>query len=94
VQGDRFQADLRSPALDDFRVAEMPLDQLLPDTAAAFTPGIRFLWTVRQDDRDGVRTRHSSIRPLELVPLDVDRLIAVGAAVTKERLAHDDPPGS
>ena len=94
VHGDRFHADIRSPALDDFRVADMALDQLLPDAAKALTPGARFLWTVRQDDRDGVRTRHSSIRPLERMPLDIVRLVAVGEAVTNERLAQGDAPTS
>ncbi|MCB1258275.1 MAG: hypothetical protein KDB26_14280, partial [Microthrixaceae bacterium] len=88
VDGDRFQAGLRDPVTDEYRLADMELDQLLPHQAAALSAGTQFLWTLRQTDQWDARTRHSRIRILERAPLNIDQLRAAGAAITKERPAR------
>ena len=90
VHGDRFLADLRSPAFDDLRAADMSIEQLAADRATELAIGSRFVWSVRQHDRGGVRRRVSVVRLLNDRPLDVEQLKAVGSAVAAERMADDD----
>jgi hypothetical protein len=90
IDGGRFQADLRDPMSDDIRTADMALDQFVPAEAAEASVGTRFLWSIRQDDRGGTRRRVSVIRPLNDAALDLDRLRAIGDAITSQRLADGE----
>jgi hypothetical protein len=89
VRGERFEAELISPARDDQRVADMSLDQVPLSDGQGLLVGTRFLWSVRQRDVGGARERTSRVRLIADSPIDPKRVRATAEALREGQRAAD-----